>query len=99
MHREARALDHFVEHCERITRAMLTGQSSAQWLVRVDEARNVIGIERGELSMAVYTDLNDEELADVLIAFDLRAPMAFKGIAEGCRTLALCWRRSAVASS
>jgi D-glycerate 3-kinase len=43
---EARALDRFVQHYERITRAMLAGHSSAQWLVRLDEARNVIGIEQ-----------------------------------------------------
>jgi D-glycerate 3-kinase len=43
---EARALDHFVQHYERVTRAMLAGHSSAQWLVRLDEARNVIGIEQ-----------------------------------------------------
>lgn len=33
--------------------------------------------------MAVYTDLSDEDLAGVLDAFDLGAPSAFKGIAEG----------------
>ena len=33
--------------------------------------------------MAVYTDLTDDELAALLAAFDLGAPLAFKGIAEG----------------
>jgi homoserine kinase type II len=33
--------------------------------------------------MAVYTDITDEELADLLADFDLGAPLAFKGIAEG----------------
>lgn len=33
--------------------------------------------------MAVYTDLTDDELGALLDAFDLGAPLAFKGIAEG----------------
>jgi homoserine kinase type II len=33
--------------------------------------------------MAVYTDLTDDELAGLLADFDLGAPTAFKGIAEG----------------
>ena len=33
--------------------------------------------------MAVYTDITDEELAGLLADFDLGAPLAFKGIAEG----------------
>ncbi len=33
--------------------------------------------------MAVYTDITDQELQDLLSGFDLGAPLAFKGIAEG----------------
>lgn len=33
--------------------------------------------------MAVYTDITDEELLDLLAGFDLGAPVAFKGVAEG----------------
>lgn len=33
--------------------------------------------------MAVYTDITDEELAQLLAGYDLGAPLAFKGIAEG----------------
>jgi homoserine kinase type II len=33
--------------------------------------------------MAVYTDISDEDLAALLSAWDLGAPRAFKGIAEG----------------
>ncbi|MFC3078899.1 homoserine kinase [Phenylobacterium terrae] len=33
--------------------------------------------------MAVYTDITDEELAELLAEFDLGAPLSFKGIAEG----------------
>jgi homoserine kinase type II len=33
--------------------------------------------------MAVYTDITDAELEQFLAAFDLGAPLAFKGIAEG----------------
>jgi homoserine kinase type II len=33
--------------------------------------------------MAVYTDITDDELAQLLADFELGAPLAFKGIAEG----------------
>ncbi|MFZ5718948.1 MAG: homoserine kinase [Pseudomonadota bacterium] len=33
--------------------------------------------------MAVYTDITDDELSDLLADFDLGAPLSFKGIAEG----------------
>ena len=33
--------------------------------------------------MAVYTDINDEELALLLTDYDLGTAVAFKGIAEG----------------
>jgi homoserine kinase type II len=33
--------------------------------------------------MAVYTDITDEELGRLLADYDLGAPVAFKGIAEG----------------
>jgi homoserine kinase type II len=33
--------------------------------------------------MAVYTDITDDELGELLADFDLGAPVAFKGIAEG----------------
>ncbi|MFZ5729005.1 MAG: homoserine kinase, partial [Pseudomonadota bacterium] len=33
--------------------------------------------------MAVYTDISDEELEALLTRYDLGAPLAFKGIAEG----------------
>ena len=33
--------------------------------------------------MAVYTDISDEELSELLAGFDIGAPLAFKGIAEG----------------
>jgi homoserine kinase type II len=33
--------------------------------------------------MAVYTDITDDELAELLADYDLGAPLAFKGIAEG----------------
>ncbi len=33
--------------------------------------------------MAVYTDISDAELEAFLADFDLGAPVAFKGIAEG----------------
>jgi homoserine kinase type II len=33
--------------------------------------------------MAVYTDLNDEDLAGLVAQYDLGTPQAFKGIAEG----------------
>lgn len=42
---ENAALDRFVIHYERVTRAMLQGHHGAQWIVRLDEARNVVRIE------------------------------------------------------
>lgn len=33
--------------------------------------------------MAVYTDLTDEDLSTLLAGYDLGAPLAFKGVAEG----------------
>ncbi|HEY9216497.1 MAG TPA: homoserine kinase [Phenylobacterium sp.] len=33
--------------------------------------------------MAVYTDITDEELVELLKGFDLGAPLSFKGVAEG----------------
>jgi homoserine kinase type II len=33
--------------------------------------------------MAVYTDITDEELAELLAGFDLGAPLSLKGVAEG----------------
>jgi homoserine kinase type II len=33
--------------------------------------------------MAVYTDITDEELGELLADFDLGAPLSFKGVAEG----------------
>ncbi len=42
---EDAALDRFVMHYERITRAMLDGRHSAKWIVHLDEARNVTRIE------------------------------------------------------
>ena len=38
-------LDRFVMHYERVTRAMLGGAQRADWVVRLDDARNVLGIE------------------------------------------------------
>ncbi len=40
------ALDRFVMHYERITRAMLAGHHSAGWIVHLDEERNVTRIEQ-----------------------------------------------------
>jgi len=42
---EDAALDRFVMHYERITRAMLDGYHSAKWIVHLDEARNVVRVE------------------------------------------------------
>lgn len=39
------ALDRFVMHYERVTRAMLEGHHRAQWIVHLDEARNVVRVE------------------------------------------------------
>ncbi|MCA3714577.1 MAG: homoserine kinase, partial [Phenylobacterium sp.] len=33
--------------------------------------------------MAVYTDITDEELETLLADFDIGAPLALKGVAEG----------------
>lgn len=43
---ENAALDRFVMHYERVTRSMLTGHHRAQWIVHLDEARNVMRIEQ-----------------------------------------------------
>jgi D-glycerate 3-kinase len=43
---ESAALDRFVMHYERITRAMLDGGHSAQWIVHLDEDRAVSRVER-----------------------------------------------------
>jgi D-glycerate 3-kinase len=43
---EHSALNRFIEHFERITRAMLDGQHRAQWIVHLDERRQVISIEQ-----------------------------------------------------
>ena len=37
--------------------------------------------------MAVYTDITDDELAELLADFDLGAALSFKGIAEGVENL------------
>jgi len=42
---ENAALDRFVMHYERVTRAMLAGHHRARWVVHLDEARNVVRIE------------------------------------------------------
>jgi D-glycerate 3-kinase len=42
---EDAALDRFVMHYERVTRAMLAGHHCARWIVHLDEARNVVDIE------------------------------------------------------
>lgn len=42
---ENAALDRFVMHYERITRAMLAGHHSAGWIVHLDEARKVVRVE------------------------------------------------------
>ncbi len=43
---EVATLDSFIQHYERITRAMLAGAHRAGWIVHLDEARNVQRIER-----------------------------------------------------
>ncbi|MBY0562764.1 MAG: hypothetical protein K2P58_01160 [Hyphomonadaceae bacterium] len=43
---DERRLDRFCMHYERITRAMLDGHHRARWVVQLDEARNVVGVER-----------------------------------------------------
>ncbi|MBN8608137.1 MAG: kinase [Caulobacterales bacterium] len=40
------ALDRFVMHYERITRAMLAGHHMAGWIVHLDEKRNVVRVEQ-----------------------------------------------------
>lgn len=42
---ENAALDRFVMHYERITRAMMDGRHRAKWVVHLDEARNVRRVE------------------------------------------------------
>lgn len=42
---ENAALDRFVMHYERITRAMLAGHHNAKWVVHLDEARNPVRVE------------------------------------------------------
>lgn len=42
---ENAALDRFVMHYERVTRAMLAGHHRARWIVHLDEARNVVRVE------------------------------------------------------
>lgn len=39
------ALDRFVMHYERVTRAMLDGHQRAQWIVHLDKERNVVRVE------------------------------------------------------
>ena len=43
---EGAALDRFIQHYERITRAMLAGGHGACWIVRLDENRRVLRIEQ-----------------------------------------------------
>lgn len=42
---EGQALDHFIAHYERLTRAMLGGSHCARWIAHLDEARSVTRIE------------------------------------------------------
>lgn len=42
---ENAALDRFVMHYERMTRAMLAGRHRARWIAHLDEARNVVRVE------------------------------------------------------
>jgi D-glycerate 3-kinase len=42
---ENAALDRFVMHYERITRSMIAGHHSANWIVQLDEARKVTRVE------------------------------------------------------
>lgn len=42
---ENAALDRFVMHYERVTRAMLAGHHRARWIVHLDDARNVMRVE------------------------------------------------------
>ncbi len=43
---ERAALDRFIMHYERLTRSMLAGFHRADWVVHLDEARNVVRIEQ-----------------------------------------------------
>lgn len=43
---EVADIERFIQHYERITRAMLAGQHRAQWIVHLDESRAVRSIER-----------------------------------------------------
>lgn len=43
---ENAALDRFVMHYERLTRAMLEGHNRADWVVHLDEGRDVVRIEQ-----------------------------------------------------
>lgn len=43
---ENTAMDRFIMHYERITRSMLAGGHMAGWIVRLDEDRNVLSVER-----------------------------------------------------
>ncbi|MES1156833.1 MAG: kinase [Alphaproteobacteria bacterium] len=42
---ESFKLDRFIQHYERVTRSMLAGNLRADWIVRLDENRNVVSIE------------------------------------------------------
>jgi len=42
---ENAALDRFVAHYERVTRAMLAGHHRADWIVHLDQKRNVVRVE------------------------------------------------------
>ncbi|MBI1188500.1 MAG: kinase [Alphaproteobacteria bacterium] len=44
---EHAALDRFIQHYERVTRAMLAGGHKADWVVQLDEERAPVRIERG----------------------------------------------------
>lgn len=43
---ERAALDRFIMHYERLTRSMLAGFHRADWVVHLDDARNVVRIEQ-----------------------------------------------------
>lgn len=45
-HEDEARLDRFLMHYERITRSMLEGRHRAQWTIYLDEARNVVKVER-----------------------------------------------------
>jgi D-glycerate 3-kinase len=46
---EGVALDNFVAHYERLTRAMIDGSNCARWIVHLDDARNVLHVEQRDL--------------------------------------------------